>query len=36
MIIPIIIWTVLGVALIYLIIKRINDKSKEDFEKRDN
>ncbi len=24
------------VALIYLVIKRINDKNNEDFEKRDN
>lgn len=36
MLIPIIIWTFLGVALIYVIVKRINDKKHEDFEKRDN
>ncbi len=36
MLIPILIWTLLGAALIYVIAKRINDKNKEDFEKRDN
>lgn len=36
MLIPIIIWTFIGAALIYVIIKRVNDKKKEDFEKRDN
>jgi len=28
--------TLVVVALIYLVIKRINDKQNEDFEKRDN
>lgn len=36
MLIPILIWGFFIVALIYLIIKRVNDKEKEDFEKRDN
>jgi uncharacterized membrane protein YhaH (DUF805 family) len=33
---PILFYGLIIVALIYLIVKRLKDKDKEDFEKRDN
>jgi len=35
-IIPILVWGILGLILIYLIFQRIKEKKKEDFEDRDN
>lgn len=34
--IPVIFWGVIGVILIYLIVRRLKLKKKEKFEKRDN
>lgn len=34
--IQVLIWAIVLIALIYFVVKRIEDKHKEDFEKRDN